>query len=143
MGYIRMIRSGGLNMCSNAIGFIPDLEDIEPFAEMLDDNSVSEETKVAARNLDSIVQNLAKRFAEGSEYFKILVDVFASELRSDKNAHLKAFHVIVPPLTINFVEHMISAKDRITKKNKTGAAFTDDGFAMGVAYILKVRDGEG
>lgn len=49
-------------------------------------------------NLDNIVQNLAKKFAEGSEYFKILVDVFASEFRSDKNAHLKAFHIIVPPL---------------------------------------------
>ncbi len=49
MGYIRMIRSGGLNMCSNAIRFVPDLEDIVSFEEMLKDESVSEETKVAAR----------------------------------------------------------------------------------------------
>jgi WASH complex subunit 7 len=29
------------------------------------------------------------------------------------------------------VEHMISSKEKLNKKNKVGAAFTDDGFAMG------------
>lgn len=33
--------------------------------------------------------------------------------------------------TVNFVEHSISCKEKLNKKNKTGAAFTDDGFAMG------------
>lgn len=49
MGYIRMLRSGGLNMCSNAIRFVPDLEDIPNFSEMLEDEQVSEETKRAAK----------------------------------------------------------------------------------------------
>ncbi len=44
------------------------------------------------------MQNLAKNFAEGTDYFKILVDIFATEFRSDKNGHLKTFHIIVPPL---------------------------------------------
>lgn len=33
--------------------------------------------------------------------------------------------------TLNFVEHSISCKEKLNKKNKSGAAFTDDGFAMG------------
>ena len=39
---------------------------------------------------------------------------------------------------MNFVEHMIGCKEKLNKKNNTGAAFTDDGFVMGVAYILKL-----
>lgn len=35
---------------------------------------------------------------------------------------------------------MIGCKEKINKKNNTGAAFTDDGFAMGIAYILKLLE---
>jgi len=33
MGYVRMIRSGGLNTCSSAIRFVPDFENIISFEE--------------------------------------------------------------------------------------------------------------
>ncbi|XP_067685139.1 WASH complex subunit 4-like isoform X2 [Haliotis asinina] len=140
MGYIRMIRSGGLHCCSNAIRFIPDIEDIVNFEELSREEGLSAECQAAAKNLDNVIGNLAKNFAEGTEYFKMLVDVFAPEFRNPKNMHLRNFFVILPPLTVNFVEHSISCKEKMNRKNKDMAAFTDDGFAMGVAYILKLLD---
>uniref|UniRef100_A0A3B3VAH5 WASH complex subunit 4 n=1 Tax=Poecilia latipinna TaxID=48699 RepID=A0A3B3VAH5_9TELE len=140
MGYVRMIRSGGLHCCSSAIRFVPDLEDIVNFEELVKEEGLSEETQRSARVLDSVLSDLTSNSAEGTEYFKKLVAVFAPEFRSAKNMHLRNFYMIVPPLTVNFVEHSISCKEKLNKKNKTGAAFTDDGFAMGVAYILKLLD---
>uniref|UniRef100_T1J3X6 WASH complex subunit 4 n=1 Tax=Strigamia maritima TaxID=126957 RepID=T1J3X6_STRMM len=140
MGYVRMIRSGGLHCCSNAIRFIPDLEDIVNFEEMCKEEGLSTESQVAAQNLDTVISNLSKNFAEGTEYFKLLVDVFAAVFRDSKNMHLRNFYAIVPPLTLSHIEHLISCKEKMSKKNKVGAAFTDDGFAMGIAYILKLLD---
>jgi len=140
MGYVRMIRSGGLHCCSNAIRFIPDLEDIVSFEDSCKEEGLAAETMSSAKTLDNVISNLAKNFAEGTEYFKMLVDVFAQEFRNPKNLHLRNFFVLLPPLTINFIEHSISVKEKMNRKNKVGAAFTDDGFAMGVAYILKLLD---
>jgi len=140
MGYIRMIRSGGFHYVSNAIKFVPDLQDILPFHDLVSKEHLSPEAQQAAKNLDSTVDNLAKNFAEGTEYFKMLVQVFAEEFRNPQNLHLKNFYVIVAPLTINYVEHILIGKDKLSKRKVESGFFTDDGFAIGVAYILKLCD---
>lgn len=70
----------------------------------------------------------------------MLVSVFAPEFRDAKNSHLKLFYIILPPLIINFIDHALIAKDKLTKKGGKEGTFTDDGFAIGIAYILKLLD---
>lgn len=41
--------------------------------------------------------------------------------------------------TLNFVEQSISSKEKLSRKNKVGAAFTDDGFAMGNLLLFYVK----
>ena len=171
MGYVRMIKAGGLHFLSNSIRFVPDLDDIPKFENLSVNEGLDSipETIEAAKTLDLVVENLSQNFTDSTEYFEVsiksilffkeswnifwkkqvvylfffffypqlLVNVFGKQLHDEKHPHLKNFYLIIPPLTINYVDHMIAAKEKLNKNNFDGAAFTDDGLVMGKTYILK------
>lgn len=149
LGYVRLIRAGGLNHVSGAVGFIPDLESVDyerqeaggfkHFGQAAAGEGLSRETEDALRNLDECIDDLALKFTQGTDFFELLVKVFAGQLQGEDQQHLANFYAIVPPLTINFVDHMLTAKDQLTKgKRGVAGAFCDDGFMLGVAYVLRV-----
>lgn len=162
LGYVRMVRSAGMNYCSNAIKFVPDLNqahfsfeehtqqrivetDSTPINAAVFDESdakpLSDETMVAAQQLDSVIATLAKNFSENNNYFQILVQVFQNVINSIEQKHLVNFYHIIPALTINFVETIVQAKDLMYKNTRRRESyFSDDGFAIGVAYILAMLD---
>lgn len=53
-------------------------------------------------------------------------------------AHLKLFYIMIPPLTLNYIEFIKKGKERIFKKNNKDAFISEDGFPLGVAYLLKI-----
>lgn len=61
---------------------------------------------------------------------QLLVDVFIQAISNKNNSHLHNFYILIPALTINFIEHSINSKEKMYKKSK-GGMFTNDGFAVG------------
>jgi WASH complex subunit 7 len=155
LGYVRMVRSAGMLFCSEAVRFLPDLDQIIKFethsGEGLpnDDEESSNERVVgaglhegtvrAAKNLDDVAGTLASNFSEGSDYFKVLVTVFQQVLMSGDHAHLDNFYMIVPSLCLSWVDASYQAKMLMYKSNRTrDTYYTDDGFAVGLAYIMAI-----
>ena len=44
------------------------------------------------------------------------LQVFTGQLTNEKQPHLSTFHLILPPLCVNYIEHVTAAKEKIFKK---------------------------
>ncbi|KAJ8910819.1 hypothetical protein NQ315_004679, partial [Exocentrus adspersus] len=143
MGYIRLIRSGGRRCLAEGTCFIPDLRNISSLNDIINHEDITELSKKAATCFLDDLHCFLDNIEDATEYFRLLVKVFVPVLRNNNNIHLKHFYMIVPPLTVNFIEHSLNCKEKLSKKNKTDfCAFTDDGFALGLAYIVELLDQE-
>ena len=105
------------------------------------DRGLGTGAQAAASALDSLLQRLPGGCGGwGPDYFEALVSVFEEELRCETNAHLREFWLLLPALCASHCEALLAAKERLGKRGREAATagFADDGFAMGVAYLLRV-----
>ena len=86
------------------------------------------------------VNNLKETGDNNINYLNILVNAFGDALTPEKIKDIELFVFLFPSITITFIEKLIVAKDNIQKKNKEEgeAFFSDDGFIIGICYLLKV-----
>lgn len=141
LGFVRMVRLGTMHYTTNAAKFVPSAHVKTPTqSQSFEADGLSDVTKRALKNLEIELEALSTNGAEGTDYFQVLVSVFSAELKGEGNAHLKDFYLILPALTMSAAENMLAAKEKLNRRGKESqtATFTDDGFALGIAYLLSV-----
>ena len=140
LGYVRLIRSASLHAGAGAVAFLPGGRRAAETASS-PPPVLSGPARGANERLEADLGDLVRSFSNSDDYFRLLVDVFAPAFRDASTCqHLQQFYAIVPPLTLSFVDSSLTNKDKLFKKNSTGAAFCDDGFAVGVAYVNALLD---
>lgn len=71
MGYIRLVRSGSIHANYSASLYLPKFADDLNFVQNCHNQNLNEVTQNAAENLETNIQNLAKCFADNTDYFKV------------------------------------------------------------------------
>lgn len=80
-----------------------------------------------------------KDTSDNTVLLQSFLQAFNDIIRDPKNAHLRHFYICLPALTVLFVDGLVRSKEYKHKSTDTERlVFTDDGFAMGVAYVLVV-----
>mmetsp|Transcript_54268 Transcript_54268/g.125005 ORF Transcript_54268/g.125005 Transcript_54268/m.125005 type:complete len:116 (+) Transcript_54268:119-466(+) len=109
-----MVRAGGQHYCVEASEYVPmPLGDVGHALRLrAGEGGLSALSCDAAAAVERVVTQVDDSLAAGDFYFYHLEKVFVEEMNSPKNSHLLNFFIIVPALTLNFVEHMLAAKVR-------------------------------
>ena len=105
---------------------------------MLNDtqNSLIESSKLFCQTISSLKQTGENEL----NYFEVLITGFRGSITLEKIPDIDLFAFLLPPLTITFIDAAINARDNLLKKTKSedSAYFSDDGFIMGMCYLLKL-----
>ncbi|KHJ40063.1 EF hand [Trichuris suis] len=68
----------------------------------------------------------------------LLIKIFATEFRGDDFAAAQNFYSVIPALTLNFADHCLVYKEGFQHYYENVMSFTDDGFAVGTAFLLNI-----
>ena len=112
----------------------PNVNNISPNMLSNTQNSLNDSNRLFCDMVNSLKQT------GEINYLQVLVTSFQGSLSPEKFPDIDLFAFLLPPLTITFIDNAINARDNLLKKNKSEemAYFSDDGFMMGVCYLLKV-----
>ena len=99
-------------------------------------NSLNECNKIFCETINNLKQ-IGKNTIN---YLEILVSSFGDSVSCKKIPEIELFSFLIPPITFTFIENAINARDNLMKKNKTeeGSYFSDDGFMVGICYLLRI-----
>ena len=86
------------------------------------------------------ISTLKQTGENDKNYLSLLVTSFGDALSPEKIKDVDLFAFLFPALTITYIEKLIVAKENINKINikDEDAYFSDDGFIIGMCYLLKV-----
>ena len=95
----------------------------------------------ALSDLNNFAEGQQKQLDRQSSLLKLLCKDFQRDMKAADYAHMQNFAMSVPALSLNWLEALQRGKEMMHKQNLTSDVyFVDDGFALGIAFVLFACD---
>ncbi|XP_070132678.1 WASH complex subunit 4 isoform X2 [Drosophila bipectinata] len=133
VGYVRLLQAGSKNSNYRSRSYMSIYENNFNSAgprgmHTVTENSIGEYGKN--------VGHMKECYSDCTNYFKLLLLGFKPFLCNPNNHHLKTFFLITPAVITNYIEYRVKEKLKVHKKDQTNSSVFEDGFAIGLIYIL-------
>lgn len=148
IAFIRILRTASFNYLSKSLEFVPFIEEIQ--ASFGDTCQVlefkSETVKDGCKELDSFIDMMKEKFEDTQEkkdetdYLRVIAKRYQGKFTPDLFAKLQYFYMLIPPLTLDYIQSLLVAKEKLLKKNFKGGYISDDGFIIGLAYLAEIMN---
>ncbi|XP_034490748.1 WASH complex subunit 4 [Drosophila innubila] len=135
VGYVRLLQSGSKNANYRSRSFMSRFN--SNFARC-EDKSLEETTEGSIKEYEKSVEHLKECYSDCTNYFKLLMQGFQPFLCNPHNHHLKTFFLITPALIMNYIDYRVKEKLKMYKKDQLKCSLFEDGFAIGLIYILNM-----
>ncbi|KAH8235782.1 hypothetical protein KR032_007427, partial [Drosophila birchii] len=134
VGYVRLLQAGSKNANYRSRSYMPKLA--SQFNAGEEPQGLLEATASSIREYEKSVGHMRECYSGHTNYFKLLVQGFKPFLCNPHNHHLKTFFLITPALIMNYIDYRVKEKLKIHQKDLSKMSLFEDGFAIGLVYIL-------
>lgn len=86
--------------------YIPEIIKQIKIDDVAADLDFTGETTESIKVFDMCIKNLFKQADDAGDYLRMIVENFNGITEQENTKHLKLFYLIVPPLTMSYVEHI-------------------------------------
>lgn len=130
---VRMIRAAKRKVLGDRMPFLP-----SSCSSTVDQALISLEEKTSAMpGMDESISAILNK--PDPDFVRAYVNVFKGVIIKSDNSFMSGFFCMVPALCLCWMEASLQGKEMMHKKNITGDGYyTDDGFAVGLAFSLCV-----
>ncbi|KAI3963385.1 hypothetical protein MKW98_022807 [Papaver atlanticum] len=143
LGLVRVLQAGCLRYAYSESRFLRKPASIISYNEEFQKLGSIDGMVTAAKIMDTAVE-ITHQAEAHVNFFSSLLTTVSKGLQSSEKMPLGDFYLIIPPLIIYSLDFKINGKDKIMRRGLdiVNQIIMDDGFMMGVAFVLKVTEQE-